>query len=370
MFKAFLFIVIVIAVAGIGGCAYLQHPKFGPSIESIRSAAVLASPNYVDGEFRNLEPTPILTEDIGFAASLFKYLTEEDPEGLRPNSPIPTVKTDLKALDKDEDTVIWLGHSSYYVQLGGRRILIDPVFGTYAAPVPFAVKVFEGANPYGVEDMPDIDYLLITHEHWDHLEYDTIKALEPKIRHAIGALGIGAYLALWGYPESKIHEADWDDRFDIDPGLTIHALPARHFARRLMATNQTLWVGFALASDSRRLFFSGDSGYGSHFAEIGRKFGGFDVVALDCGQYNPRWANIHMNPEEATQAAQDLRAQNLIPAHVGKFTLSNHAWDEPFRRLAEASGEKPYRLLTPRIGEPLPLAALPQSLPKWWEAVK
>ncbi|WP_321340226.1 MBL fold metallo-hydrolase [Breoghania sp.] len=365
--KILLSVFIVVVLIGGTAFTYLKHPKFGPSLEAIHSQAVLNSPNYVDGAFQNQIPTPLFTEDVSFVSVLWENLTEKKPDGLRPDGDIPTVKTDLAALNRDEDLVIWLGHSSYYVQLGGKRMLIDPVFSTYAAPVAFANKVFDGANPYTVEDMPEIDVLLITHSHWDHLDYDTIKALEPKVGRAITALGVGSYLTYWGYPQDKVHDVDWNDAVDLGAGLSVHALPARHYTRRLMETAQTLWVAFAFISEDARLFFSGDSGYGPHFAEIGKRFGGFDLAALDSGQYNRKWAFIHMNPEEAAQAALDLDAKNLMPAHIGKFSISNHAWDEPFRRISAASVDKPYNLLTPMIGEPLRLDAMPEAFSAWWE---
>ena len=155
---------------------------------------------------------------------------------------------------------------------------------------------------------------------------------------------------------------------ELEGGFTVHVLPARHYSGRLLRQNKTLWAGFALESSTQRLFFSGDSGYGSHFAEIGRRFGDFDLVALDCGQYDDRWAYIHMTPEEAAQAARDLGARALIPAHVGRFTIANHPWDEPFKRLKEARHDKSYRLLTPRIGEPVASNDAPSQFSHWWDA--
>ncbi|MBC04859.1 MAG: MBL fold metallo-hydrolase [Thalassospira sp.] len=358
--------ILAIVLAG-GGCAFLQHPKFGPSTEDMHSAKVAASPNYVDGEFRNQLDTPLFTEDVSFLGMVWRNLTEAKPDDLRPANPLPSKKIDLKALDINRDIVIWLGHSSFYVQLGGRSILIDPVFATYAAPVPFTNEAFDGATPYMADDMPDIDYLLITHEHWDHLDYDAVVALRPKTRHAVVALGIAAYFKMWGYDEGQIHELDWNESLTLDPGLTLHALPARHYTRRLFASNQALWVAFALISDDKRLFFSGDSGYGPHFAEIGENFGGFDLVALDGGQYNPSWAYIHMTPEEAAIAAEELGTKALMPAHVGKFAISNHSWKEPFDRFAAASEGKSYHLVTPLIGAPVDLDAELPEFPRWWE---
>ncbi len=208
----------------------------------------------------------------------------------KPKTPVPSVKTDLKALDPDKDIVVWLGHSSYFLQLNGARVLIDPVFSTYAAPFSFANRAFAGSSIYSADDMPEIDYLLITHDHWDHLDYDSVKALQQKVRHIVVPLGVGSHLKYWGFSDAVIHETDWFDELRLDNGdLVIHTLPARHFSGRLFTRNRTLWAGYALITPTRRLFFSGDSGYGPHFRQIGQKFGGFDFVALDTGQYDARW---------------------------------------------------------------------------------
>jgi L-ascorbate metabolism protein UlaG (beta-lactamase superfamily) len=218
--------------------------------------------------------------------------------------------------------------------------------------------------------MPEIDYLLITHDHWDHLDYPSVKALEPKVRNVISGLGVGAYFEYWGYAKEKIREADWFAVLELDRGFTVHVLPARHYSSRLLTRNKTLWTGYVLETDERRVFFSGDSGYGPHIPEIGRNFDGFDLVALDMGQYDERWPHIHMSPEEAAQAAEELRAKTLLPAHVGKLGIARHPWDEPFKRITAASEGKKYRLLTPMIGEPISLENGNQRFSRWWESVK
>jgi len=349
-----------------GACAYLQHPKFSRPLEDRR---LDSSPHFVNGKFHNLLPTPMFTDDSSLMSVLFSSLFKSR-ERLTPEFPIPTLKTDLNALDRNRDTVIWLGHSSYFMQLAGKRILIDPVFSTNAAPVPNTNVAFEGSSLYTAEDMPQIDYLLITHDHWDHLDYASVKALASRTRNVICGLGVGSYFERWGYAKEKIHEADWFTALALEKDLTIHVLPARHYSGRLLAKNKTLWVGYALETPSRRIMLSGDSGYGPHFSEIGQSFGGFDLAILDSGQYDRKWAYIHMMPEQAAQAAEELKANALLPGHVGKFSIANHPWDEPFERIAEASRGKSYRLLTPLIGEPVLLADEPQRFSRWWEDVE
>ncbi|HEX2545503.1 MAG TPA: MBL fold metallo-hydrolase, partial [Ramlibacter sp.] len=355
-----------LVLVGLSACAVLQHPTFGKLPEGARMAAIQASPNYRDGAFQNAITTPTSTDGTPFAVAVVRGLFEPRLPTIRPATALPAVKTDLRSLPADQDTVVWLGHSSYYVQLGGRRILVDPVLSGNAAPFPGMVKAFDGTTIYTVADMPEIDYLLITHDHYDHLDHPTIRALVPKTRWAVAGLGIGAHLEHWGFPADRIREGDWFDAFRIDPELAVHVLPARHYSGRTFRRNQALWVGFALEANGRRLFFGGDSGFGPHLAEIASRFDGFDLAVLDAGQYNARWANIHMNPEEAAQAAEILGAKALLPAHVGRFALARHAWDEPFDRVLAASRGRTYRLLTPRIGEPVRLGSK-QQFDAWWK---
>jgi len=350
----------------LGACAYLQQPKFGAHPEGERLAKILRSPRHIDGEFRNPVDTPMLLD----GNSTFSIITGDlfrKIENLRPGQPIPTIRTDLKALDVAQDTVVWLGHSSYFVVFAGRRILIDPVLSTYAAPVSFSTQAFDGTSLYTADDIPDIDILLITHDHWDHLDHATVTALNKKVTRALVPLGVGAHLEYWGYPREKIHEADWYEKLEQVTGLVIHLVPARHYSGRWLTRNKTLWTGFVLESATRRLLFSGDTGYGPHFKEIGQRFGGFDLAALDMGQYDPRWPYIHMTPEEAAQAAVDLQTKVLLPAHVGRFNIARHAWNEPFERIRAASESKSYRLATPQIGEPLRVGDAGQQFAHWWQ---
>jgi L-ascorbate metabolism protein UlaG (beta-lactamase superfamily) len=287
---------------------------------------------------------------------------------VRPPIAIPTVKTDLKVLDPAQDLVVWLGHSSYFVQLGGQRVLIDPVFSVNAAPISGANKAFEGTSVYAADDMPAIDALLISHDHYDHLDYPSIQALRPKVRQVIVGLGVGAHFEAWGYDMRTVLEADWNEVVALTPQVQVHVAPARHYSGRTFTRDQSLWVGFALVSPERRLFVSGDSGYGPHFAEIGQRLGPFDWAALDAGQYDPRWANVHMNPEQAVQAAEDLRTHALMQAHVGRFSIAPHDWDDPFKRIAAASRGHNVALWTPEIGQPVYLDGRPQSFTAWWES--
>ena len=367
--RAVLALPIAALVLAGGVYAYLQHPKFGALPEGARLQVVERSPHYADGEFRNLIDTPMRTKDSSFFSNVLSMLLDRN-ENLKPPVPLPSTRVDLKALPPGENVVIWLGHASHFVQLGGKRILIDPVFSTNAGPFPRSNVAFAGTTPYTAEDMPAIDVLLVTHDHWDHLDYPSVKALLPKVGQVVVGLGVGAFFDRWGYPTDRVHEVDWNETVDLGGGLRVHVLPARHYSGRMLTRNKTLWVAFAVETPQRKLFFSGDSGYGPHFRAIGERFGGFDLVALNMGQYDERWPYIHMFPEHAAQAAEDLRAKALLPAHVGRFSIAAHDWDEPLKRIFQASQGRPYRLLTPRLGAVVLLDDQKQQFSPWWESLR
>lgn len=359
-----------VAILGaVGVAAYLRQPLLGELPSGERLMRIERSPNYVDGAFRNLIDTPMLTTNQSEWSMWMETIFGAKGQP-RPPAAIPAIETDLKALDPAQDLVVWLGHSSFFVQLGGRRILIDPVFNTNASPVPFTNEAFDGTSFYTAGDMPPIDYLLISHDHYDHLDYRSIRELRPKVRQVVVGLGVGADFEAWGYDLRTVHEADWYESIGPAPDLQIHVTPARHYSGRTFTRNKTLWVGFALESGQRRIFFSGDSGYAPHFAEVGKRYGPFDWVALDTGQYDRRWANVHMTPEQAAQAAEDLRTRVLMPAHVGRFSIAPHDWDDPFKRIAAASRRRSYTLWTPEIGQPAYLDGRPQEFSPWWEGVR
>ena len=344
-------------------------PKYGKLPEGERLERIQRSPNYTDGTFRNQIEAPPLANKANRFFILLEHVFK-DADLLVPKGPIPSVKTDLKALDPTRDTLVWLGHSSFFLLLGGQRILIDPVFSDHAAPFFFANRAFAGTTAYTTSDLPEIDYLLISHDHWDHLDYQAVATLESSVRHVVCGLGVGAHLEYWGYAKEKMHEADWYDTITLQEGFSVHVLPARHFSGRFLTRNKTLWVGFSLITPTRNVFISGDSGYGPHFAEIGRRFGGFDLAILENGQYDSRWPYSHMIPKETARAAIELGAKALIPDHSGKFAMARHPWNEPLKRLAEASQSQPYRFITPVIGEPVFLDDEKQSFAAWWEGVE
>lgn len=370
--RSFLKVLTAGAALGAGSAggiwAFLHQTKFGALPEGEALERILASPHYADGVFHNALPTPILTDNSSFAGALLRSLVTKRVNPVPPG-PVPSQRVSLSSLDRSRDTVVWLGHSSFFIQLASQRILIDPVFSPYAAPFSFSTRAFAGATPYSPGDMPDIDCVLISHDHWDHLDYPTMMALKPKIRNILCGLGVGAHFRRWGFSDSVIHEADWDGALPLDARTRIHVTNARHYSGRSLTRDKALWAGFFLESPTRTIFFSGDSGYGPHFAGLGKHFGTVDLALLDCGQYNEGWRHTHMTPEEAAQAADDMGARHLLPAHIGKFALAYHPWDEPFRRIAAASQNRGFRLLTPVIGEVVNMTDPISEYPRWWESL-
>src|SRR5450755_2429245 len=329
---------------------FMHGPQFGvlPSGESLQK--IQASAHWRDGQFQNLSITPQLTEGASFFRILKKFFFEKGAQRIPP-APLPSKKSDLLHLNPGINRLVWFGHSSYFVQMDGRTFLVDPVFSGNASPLPFTTKSFEGSDIYAVWDLPDIDYLFISHDHWDHLDYKTILQLKPKVKKIITGLGVSAHLKAWGYDPHIIHEKDWDERLILEEGFEVDTISARHFSGRGFKRNRSQWMSFVLTTPDRKIFIGGDSGYDRHFAETGNKFGPFDLAVLENGQYNNNWKYIHMTPEESVQAALDLGARKLLPVHWAKFSLSLHAWDEPIIRIKKESAVKNMTLLHPKISE-------------------
>ena len=291
------------------------------------------------------------------------------PKRAKPAGPFPSQKTNLKNLSPEEDVLVWFGHSSYFIQADGKTILVDPVFSGNASPVKFTTKAFKGTDIYTTDDLPEIDYLFITHDHWDHLDYRTVMKLKGKVKKIITGLGTGSHLEYWGFEPGIITECDWNEIINLTDGLMVHAAPARHFSGRAFTRNRTLWMSFVLKTPTLNLYLGGDSGYDSHFKEIGEKFGPFDLAILECGQYNDYWKYIHMMPEEVVAAAKDLKAEKLLPVHWGKFSLALHDWDEPIIRVTRAAHEHGMPIVTPLIGQ-MVHPKLNEQFTEWWRGIE
>ena len=339
------------------------------------------SPQWRDGEFVNIHETPTMTSDDGLMKELYKYLFVK-AKNLKPSHDVPTAKSSLKDLSRDEEVCVWLGHSSVYIQTGGVRFLFDPVL-TNKLPVKLMMSPFKGADVYTPDDIPDIDYLIITHDHWDHLDYKTVIALKDRVSHVVCSLGIGEHFEYWGYPKEKIHDMDWGEAISIDNGqLTIDngasakgncqlstincqltCLPSRHFSGRL-GQHKTLWASY-LIDGPRKIFVSGDGGYDDRFKQFGEKYPDIDLAILENGQYDEGWHYIHTLPSELPTVISDLGPRRVLTYHNSKYALANHPWTEPLDSIYAASQNQPWQLLTPKIGEQIRLDE-EQSFGKWW----
>lgn len=359
---------ITTALLAMGGIGFINQPKIGRSPKGDELAKILKSPHYVNGEFQNLEPTSVLVNKDNYYNGIKEILFPTKGVTI-PKENIPTQKTDLKALNPKENLLVWFGHSSFYLQIDGIKILIDPVFSDYASPLFFINKAFAGTNIYTANDIPDIDVLIISHDHWDHLDYATIMSLKHKIKHIVCPLGVSSHFYHWGFNPDIIHDEDWYNEIKLSDNLKIHILPSRHFSGRFLDNNKTLWASFAIITPTKKIFYSGDGGYSPQFREIGDYFQGFDLAIMENGQYNTSWAQIHMMPEEVAQATMDLQAKMLLPVHCGKFALSPHHWQDPFERIYIASQNKSYKLLTPLLGETVFLDQNNQQFNKWWTTI-
>ncbi len=334
-----------------------------------RLAKVQKSPNFRDGAFQNQSVTPQLTDGATYG-KIMKEVLFGRPKRAKPSGEIPSQKTDLLNLDRDENILVWFGHSSYFMQLDGKRILVDPVLSGTAAPFSFMTRAFKGTDRYTTDDLPAIDYLFLSHDHYDHLDYKTIVKLKSKVSRVICGLGTGEHLEYWGYDHMNIIEKDWNEKFDLDPGFTVHTVPSRHFSGRWLKRNQALWTSFVLQSPHLRIFIGGDSGYDKHFAEIGNTFGGFDLAIMENGQYNKNWKHIHLMPHEILQAAKELKAKRIFPVHSSKFVLGNHAWDAPLELITENNKKENLNIITPMIGEKVDLDNPGQVFSPWWKEVR
>lgn len=323
------------------------------------------SPAWRDGKFVNLEQTANQTGDFPWRKAIQEMLFP--PPGKNPAQPLPTLAFSADSLT--EGKIVWFGHSTLLARIGGKTVLTDPVF--YRAS-PF---LFLGGKPFAftetprIADLPDIDIVLISHDHYDHLDYRAVRGLDGKTALFYVPLGVKAHLQRWGIADEKIVETDWYESAQ-NGEITLHYVPSRHFSgRKLETRNHTLWGGWIVQGAGISLYFGADGGYGSHFAEIAARFAPFDLVLLENGAYNEAWAQIHEMPEETFQAAQDVRAQRLMPIHWAKFDLSHHGWTEPVERLLKAAENSPMQILTPQIGQVFDIRRdTPQEF--WWRGLK
>lgn len=358
-------VAIVVLLLVVALTIFINQPSFGKLPAGERLTRIEQSPNYKNGKFQNRLPTTQITSDKPKLQSLYEFLFRKVKD-LAPAKDLPSVKTDLKALNPDDEVLVWMGHSSLYMQTDGKRIAIDPVLVS-ASPVSFFNKAFKGTENYHPQDLPDLDYLIITHDHWDHLDYNTIKNLKNRTGKIICPLGVGEHLEYWGVDPSKIIELDWNESTQLDNKIKITALPARHFSGRGLSPDKTLWASYMLQSSSGNIYLSGDTGYDIHFQDIKKRFGTIDFAIMENGQYNKDWKDIHIMPEELVKAIKELDPKRVMTIHNSKFALSTHTWHEPMDKIAKAAEENSFKLITPMIGEPVHLKDSAQTFTKWWK---
>ncbi len=341
------------------------YPAFGGKHTDDRKSIYAKSRQYRDGKFVNQIET---SWDTSFSSmiSMMKDFINGIPER-RPAAPLP-MDTFTPLAEKGLATKItWFGHSAFLLEIEGKTILFDPMFGKAPTPFPLRNQRYSRELPFKIEELPVVDAVVLSHDHYDHLDYGTIMKLKGKVKNFIAPLGVGVHLKRWGISPDIIQEHDWWDEFSFE-GLQLACTPARHFSgRSLTDRNATLWCSWIIKGQGANVFYSGDGGYGPHFKEIGEKYGPFDLTVMECGQYDARWAAIHMLPEETVQAHQDVQGKMMIPVHWGAFTLSLHAWQDPIERAVRSAEEAGVRIATPRIGETIALDE--DKIPKsaWWK---
>jgi L-ascorbate metabolism protein UlaG (beta-lactamase superfamily) len=319
-------------------------------------------PNFKDGVFHNQSETNVMSKDGSFFKVLGEWLNKSKEN--EPKDVIPVIASDLKNLPKNP-SITWFGHSSYILNLDGKSILVDPVFNR-ASPIPLFGKPFPMSFDYDARHFPEIDYLVLTHDHYDHLDYQFIKKIIPQVKQFIVSAGIEAHIMPWGAKEDQISSLSWHQNKTFDD-FNFTALPARHFSGRKFKRGETLWSSFAIKTPNFNIYLGGDSGFDTHFEEIGKNYGPFDIAFLECGQYGKYWPNIHMTPSETYSVAKLLGAKKLFPVHWAKFSLSTHGWKDPINQLVQIQkqDENSIEILTPQIGE-IYFFTLANYSKNWW----
>ena len=354
----------------IGILFIMLAPQFGQAAQNGSLKKIQNSPNFSDGKFRNLIPTTMMTaslsESIKDTGKFFLPSKDTSPQKTLPSK---TFDKNFFEESNSDLAVTWLGHSSILMQTPHGNVLTDPVFSGAATPMPIGGKQFEYKNNYSVKDLPEIDYVVISHDHYDHLDYKTIKELNGTNITFLVPLGVGSHMQRWGIAKQNIIELDWYEGVNLN-NIEFTAAPARHFSgRSVHDSGKTLWASWIIKTPEKNIYFSGDSGYFDEFKKIGDNYGPFDLTLIENGAYGEGWATIHMMPEEVAQAHLDLKGKHLLPIHWAKFNLALHPWKEPIERLTKATKEKNISLLSPIMGESFTLEdSLPQD--SWWEEIQ
>jgi L-ascorbate metabolism protein UlaG (beta-lactamase superfamily) len=351
---------IVLGALLANGCA-----AFGSRATGARHARMARSPQWRRDHFVN--PQPLINDWRQAVTSML----DSSPDA-EPSAPVPVVTPDPRTFATPPGSglrVTWMGHSTTLLELDGARILTDPVWSTSVSPVAGFGPTRWYPPPIALADLPPIDAVVISHDHYDHLDYPTIAAMKSWKTRFIVPLGVGAHLARWGIPESRIVELDWWQRIRVG-AIEVVCTPARHASgRTLVDDDAKLWAGWALLGEAHRVYFSGDSGLFPALAEIGARLGPFDLTMIEIGQYDRAWPDWHMGPEQAVRAHQMVQGRVLLPVHWAAMSLAPHGWTEPIERVVAAARRAGITLVTPRPGASLE-AGDPPTARRWWPRLR
>lgn len=319
-------------------------------------------------KYENLEETEMMTGFRFQTLKEFIYKKDKEPEQVFEFEKFN--KDYYETINDSSLSITWFGHSSSLLEIEGKLILLDPVFSNNVGPTKaFATKRFHKIAPISVEQLPDIDLILISHDHYDHLDKETIVGLNEKTQKFIVPEGVTQYLLDWGIPGEKVVTLNWWKDHQTND-LQIVSTPARHFSGRgILDRNTTLWCSYVIKGKEKSVYFSGDSGYSKEFKTIGQKYGPFDLSIMECGQYNEDWRLIHMLPAETVQASIDLQSKLVLPIHWGAFSLAVHSWYEPVEIFAQEAQQKNVNYITPKIGS-LTIVNGEVKTEHWWEDYK
>lgn len=336
----------------------------GADPESIQTVSQ-RSPHYRDGVFLNLDPASLFQLDRE-ELRLIAWELVVNRGGSRPTKPIPLAAPEIYNGDASQLAVSWFGHSTALLEIDGYRVLTDPVWSNRCSPSDVVGPQRLHPPPVQLEGLPAVDAVVVSHDHYDHLDIDTVTALaRSQLAPFFVPLGVGAHLRSWGIPEPRIVELDWNESAQVDQ-LTVSCVPARHFSGRFMSRNNTLWASWAFVGPTHRAYFGGDTGYTKSFAQIGADHGPFDLTLMPIGAYNTAWPDIHMNPEEAVRAHLDVTDSGLlVPIHWGTFRLAPHPWAEPVERLLTAAERSQVKVAVPLPGQRIDPGGLLRFNP-WW----
>jgi L-ascorbate metabolism protein UlaG (beta-lactamase superfamily) len=340
-------------------------PQFGKSSTKKQKEEYAKSENYKNGKFINLNPSPM---DINYW-KLINELIKNEPNR-NPTKDILVKKIDSATIENHSANITqltWFGHSTFLLEIDGKKILIDPMLSKTPSPISFlGAKRYSNSIIIEAKKLPFIDAIILTHDHYDHLDYETIKKVKNKVGRFYTPLGVGNHLKSWGVAGEKITELNWWESVEFD-SISLACTPARHFSGRgLFDRATTLWCSWVIKGTKDNIYFSGDSGYDTHFKEIGNKYGPFDISMMECGQYNEDWKLLHMMPEETVQASVDLKSKLILPIHWGAFTIAFHDWIDPIERVMIKANELNMLITTPKIGEPVVLGNENFPSEKWW----